>query len=794
MITLNHKIMQLKNYFLFTTLVFFGVVSKSYGQDVDNTFTGFQAGLNNTGNFNSGYGKNSLNQNSSHHNSAFGYSTLTVTSGGFNNAFGDSALSTNNTGSLNSAFGTSSLFNNKTGSRNIAIGHRSLEANIIGSGNTAIGCASLLRNVGNFNIALGYQTPRHLLTGNSNIFIGVETGANLLHGSSNVFIGKVILSGAPSTTIVAGNDTNKTIILADGSGNQRLFIERNGNVGIGLGNNIIPKNKLDVGGGIVIGKNYTPNLFSDTSLSPIAPANGMLVEGKVGIGNIAPNNKVEITQGTTGNSGLRFTNLTSTFNPTTTATVTKFLSVNASGDVVLEKMPSLTSSNILSSNVNIMTSNVNNITTTASIVNSISNSINASNQLITTVNGIESAPVVLPNQNFTEIDASVTNELQILSQSGNTISLSNGGGSFVLPTFTDTDTDAQSLTLTGNNLSISNGNSVTLPIFTEVDASVTNELQTLSQAGNTVTLSNGGGSFVLPTFTEVDASVTNELQTLSQSGNTVTLSNGGGTFVLPTFTDTDAQALTLTGNNLSISNGNSVTLPTFTEVDGSVTNELQTISQTGNIVTLSNGGGSFTLPTTSVVAGTNVTVTGNGSNASPFQVNANDTSLYANNGVINQATTTNNNRIVDMNNRNIWFSTANSTSNGKIYMGSNATYPNTTGDYQLFVEGGILTEKVKVALRSTANWADYVFADTYKLMPLQEVEKFVSKNKHLPGVDSASQLVKNGIDIAEMQSKQMEKIEELTLYAIDQNKAIEKQNKEIEELKLQIKMLIEKTK
>lgn len=718
--------MQLKNYFLFTTLVFFGVVSKSYGQDVDNTFTGFQAGLNNTGNFNSGYGKNSLNQSSSHHNSAFGYSTLTVTSGGYNNAFGDSALSTNNTGSLNSAFGTSSLFNNKSGSKNVAIGHRTLEANIIGSGNTSIGYASLLRNVGNFNIALGYQTPRHLLTGDSNIFIGVETGANLLHGSSNVFIGKVILSGAPSTTIVAGNDTNKSIILADGSGNQRLFIERNGNVGIGLGNNIIPKNKLDVGGGIVIGKNYTPNLFSDTSLSPIAPTNGMLVEGKVGIGNIAPNNKVEITQGTIGNSGLRFTNLTSTFNPTTTATVTKFLSVNASGDVVLEKMPSLTSSNILSSNANILTSNVNSISTTANIVNTISNSINTSNQLITTVNGVASAPIVLPNQNFTEIDASVTNELQILSQSGNTISLSNGGGSFVLPTFTDTDTDAQSLTLTGNNLSISNGNSIVLPTYTD--------------------------------------------------------------------TDTDAQSLTLTGNNLSISNGNSVTLPTFTEIDGSVTNELQTISQTGNIVTLSNGGGAFTLPTTSVIAGTNVTVTGNGSTASPFQVNANDTSLYTNNGVINQATTTNNNRIVDMNNRNIWFSTANSTSNGKIYMGSNATYPNTTGDYQLFVEGGILTEKVKVALRSTANWADYVFADTYKLMPLQEVEKFVSKNKHLPGVDSASQLAKNGIDIAEMQSKQMEKIEELTLYAIDQNKAIENQNKEIEELKLQIKMLIEKTK
>ncbi len=686
--------MQLKNYYLLTTLVFFGVVFKSFGQDVDNTFTGFQAGLTNTGNFNSGFGKNSLNQNEGHHSSAFGYNTLTVSSGGYNNAFGDSALSTNKTGNLNCAFGTSSLFNNKSGSRNIAVGHRTLEANVIGSGNTAIGYASLLRNVGNNNVALGYQTPRHLLSGDSNVFIGFETGANLLHGSSNVFLGRVIVSGSPSTSIIAGNDTNKTIILADGSGNQRLFIERNGNVGIGLGNNIIPRNKLDVGGGIVIGKNYTPNLFSDTSSGPIAPINGMLVEGKVGIGNVAPNNKVEITQGTIGNSGLRFTNLTSAFNPTTTATVTKFLSVNASGDVVLEKMPNLTSTNVLASNANIMTSNVNNISTTATIVNSISNSINSSNQLVTTVNGEASAPVALP----------------------------------------------------------------------------------------------------VPTFTEVDASVTNELQTLSQAGNTVTLSNGGGSFVLPTLTDTDAQSLALTGNTLTISNGNSVVLPTFTEVDASVTNELQTLSQAGNTVTLSNGGGSFVLPTTSVIAGTNITVTGNGSTASPFQVNSIDTSLYANNGAINQATTTSNNRIVDMNNRNIWFSTANSTSNGKIYMGSNATYPNTTGDYQLFVEGGIMTEKVKVALRSTANWADYVFADKYKLMPLNEIEQFVAINKHLPGIESASQLVKNGIDITEMQAKQMEKIEELTLYAINQNKAIESQNKEIEELKLQIKMLIDKTK
>ncbi len=147
-----------------------------------------------------------------------------------------------------------------------------------------------------------------------------------------------------------------------------------------------------------------------------------------------------------------------------------------------------------------------------------------------------------------------------------------------------------------------------------------------------------------------------------------------------------------------------------------------------------------------------------------------------------------------MNNRNIWFNTLTSSSNGKIYIGSTPNYPSSTGDYKLFVEGGILTEKVKVALRSTANWADYVFEENYPLMPLTEVEKYINKNKHLPGIDSAEALHQNGIDVVEMQSKQMEKIEELTLYIISQNKAIEAQNNEIEELKLQVKALIEKTK
>jgi len=88
-------------------------------------------------------------------------------------------------------------------------------------------------------------------------------------------------------------------------------------------------------------------------------------------------------------------------------------------------------------------------------------------------------------------------------------------------------------------------------------------------------------------------------------------------------------------------------------------------------------------------------------------------------------------------------------------------------NYSLFVEKGILTERLKVALVSSTEWADYVFADNYKLMSLYDVERFINENKHLPDVPSAQQLVdEGGIDMNDMFARQMAKIEELTLYLI----------------------------
>ena len=98
--------------------------------------------------------------------------------------------------------------------------------------------------------------------------------------------------------------------------------------------------------------------------------------------------------------------------------------------------------------------------------------------------------------------------------------------------------------------------------------------------------------------------------------------------------------------------------------------------------------------------------------------------------------------------------------------------PTPTG-YRLIVQDGILTEKLKVALRGDAtNWADYVFEKDYKLMSLEDVELYAKNNKHLPNVPSAEEISKEGIDVAKVSKMFMEKIEELTLHIIELNKRI----------------------
>lgn len=108
-----------------------------------------------------------------------------------------------------------------------------------------------------------------------------------------------------------------------------------------------------------------------------------------------------------------------------------------------------------------------------------------------------------------------------------------------------------------------------------------------------------------------------------------------------------------------------------------------------------------------------------------------------------------------------------------ITVGTGVTIPSGS-TYKMAIGGGILTEKVRVATNGTTFWADFVFDKNYILRPLSEVENYIKSNHHLPEIPSTADVNKNGIDLAETQALLLQKVEELTLYVIEQNKKIEK--------------------
>ncbi len=105
-----------------------------------------------------------------------------------------------------------------------------------------------------------------------------------------------------------------------------------------------------------------------------------------------------------------------------------------------------------------------------------------------------------------------------------------------------------------------------------------------------------------------------------------------------------------------------------------------------------------------------------------------------------------------------------------------------SGTYRLFVKDGIRTERVKVDLAAANGWADFVFDESYKLRSLEEVEKFIKTNKHLPDVPSEKEIKKEGYELTEMHKIQMQKIEELTLYLIELKKENDALKKRVEQL------------
>lgn len=197
-------------------------------------------------------------------------------------------------------------------------------------------------------------------------------------------------------------------------------------------------------------------------------------------------------------------------------------------------------------------------------------------------------------------DLDNTNEIQTMSLAANQLSLSLGGGSVTLPNYSggtgisvtgsapnfainntgdlSNSNELQTLNLVGSQLSISNGNTVSLPVADSYNA------------GPGISITGSAPNFTINNTGDTDNNPTNELQTISIAGNDIMLSNGGGTITIPA------------GNSYTAGTGISITgaAPDFVinntgDADNDPANELQTLSLTGNTLEISGSGSTVDL-------------------------------------------------------------------------------------------------------------------------------------------------------------------------------------------------------
>ncbi|MDM8176931.1 hypothetical protein QT327_21700 [Olivibacter sp. 47] len=124
-------------------------------------------------------------------------------------------------------------------------------------------------------------------------------------------------------------------------------------------------------------------------------------------------------------------------------------------------------------------------------------------------------------------------------------------------------------------------------------------------------------------------------------------------------------------------------------------------------------------------------------------------------------------------------------------LGNNLILNKTTGNVgigttnpteKLAVNGVIRAKEIKVE----SGWADYVFDESYELKSLGEVEAFIKNNRHLPGLPSERKVKEEGVELGEMNRLLLEKVEELTLHLIEEQKARLTMEKEVSDLKKEI--------
>lgn len=727
------------------------------------------------------------------------------------------------------AIGAYALHEVNSGLNNVAVGYQSLPNNQTGSDNVALGTSALFYNViGSQNIAIGTQAGQKSL-GDGNVFIGNNSGVNET-GSNKLYIE----NGSPNGPLIYGDFAKGYVGINTKTPESPLTIDsKSANIS-GLqfkqltSNSVAgrPNQKVlsvDEKGQVILVRDSI-GLGSSIPVSPSSywTAKGNAIEnsnaGDVVVSNIrfknlrstSPAGKSNLKVLTVDENGLLVLVKDSVgTSKTQTAVVSGFweennnvlTNVNTSGKVVLKggvQLQNLTAferaytpyGKVLTvddfGNLLLVRDSVGVGGGGPSSWNISGNNISNNNSGTVQINGGLKLPQITsetPTSTTSQKFLSVDNQGNVILANSPTTG-GSGDTNWALDGNIISNNNAGTVNI-NNGLNARNGIKIetgrlTLSQLTSNSATSKSNGKVLSvdNAGNLIlvrdsiaVVNNTGGVPVIPS-TEPSSWAVNDNNITNKNTGNVYINNG---LVLSKLSS-DAPTSVTTQKVLSVdANGQVILVNTPTPVSGGgIGNSLWKNNDNGIGIVNNNSGGIY--------------INSNEDNKSGLQFTRLKSSSPAGGAYGKVLSVDDNGNVIlvadgGSNVSNSWNTIdgrLHNANNGKVVIGTGInSYPD---GFSLFVKGGILTERVRVALANSDRWADYVFAPDYKLMPLRDVEKFIRSNKHLPNVPSAEEMANRGLDVAETSAKLMEKIEELTLYLIQANKKIEELDKKVKNL------------
>lgn len=703
-----------------------------------------------TGASNAAFGFNALSANTTGTgNVAFGWNTLSAnTSGVTNQAIGNSALNANTTGTNNSAMGSNALLMNTTGVQNIAIGGAALRANTTGGNNVSVGFQTLRGNTtGNFNTAVGYFALYGAASyGDNNVGLGYKAGVNLVTGNNNIAIG-------PSTDFANINGSYQLNIANNifGTGLSGSTGSPAGLIGIGT---MAPTNTLDIAGTLrvrtlatgastddIVTTDPTTGELHKRSLASIAASGPTGATGATGAQGIAGVTGATGATGANGNQGTQ----------------------GATGATGADGATGVTGANGTQGNTG--ATGADGALNAWGLVGNTGT--NVTTNFIGTADNVALA-VKTNNQERIRIDAN-----------GN-VGINTANPQAQLEVLAPAGTAAAVRVLSDNLDNISNPSSIA-----EGDRFIVQELNInpILPGGGLQSPSTLQTSFVVKNDGNVGIGTITPTNRLDVQGGDASFGGKVGIGTTSPTHNLDVVGVATISSMLGIGT-NTPSAQLDIANTSSSSNVLQAKTSTNSLVLVATDLGKLGVGNTPGQYDATLLVNNKSGEAVTLDLQSNVSSGWANqirfknsSGVRHVITDdgTKGDLLIAPGQGN--GATNVVTIAGKLRVGevpvSSTSAPSLANNYSLYVEKGILAESFKCALKTTADWSDYVFAKDYKLKSLKEVENYVNANHHLPNVPSAEEVVCNGVEMAKMDAKLLEKIEELTLYVIQQQKEIE---------------------